>query len=367
MRNLSLKNSLKLFLAYFFRWIGFPIEPTLMKIGNPTSESPVFLTCNFVLTVKRVLKEIENIDCYLLIAPSRGINVWCGACGDDFNTDSVLSILKTSGIGDLVSHRTLILPQLSAPGIDPVIIKKKTGWDSKFGPVYAKDIPSFINQNFNKSETQRIVRFSVSQRLEIATLYFFMLILIVSIVFWITAIFLPILSPILFLDTVLIFIITIYGSMLILPSISTGTGKIKIWIYEGIIILLIVLFDLFIIFNIFYLVWNIIFSLLITIILAEDFHGLTPIYKSELGAKAWMKGNEKMRFLFGEYKLQPYGQINIERDRCIGCKACIDVCPRDLYVFNKNDKKADLRTPGKCVNCNACVKRCLAQCLEIKT
>jgi ferredoxin len=100
--------------------------------------------------------------------------------------------------------------------------------------------------------------------------------------------------------------------------------------------------------------------------MAEDFHGLTPIYKSELGAKTWNKGDEKMKFLFGEYKLQPYGQIIITRDKCIGCKVCIDICPRNLYVFDEKDKKVDLRTPEKCINCNACVKRCLAQCLEIK-
>ncbi|MFX1450776.1 MAG: ferredoxin family protein, partial [Promethearchaeota archaeon] len=63
--------------------------------------------------------------------------------------------------------------------------------------------------------------------------------------------------------------------------------------------------------------------------------------------------------------LQPYGEIKIEREKCIGCLVCIEVCPRDVYVFNKNDKKADLINPERCINCNACVKRCLAQCLMI--
>ncbi|MHA1490335.1 MAG: HgcAB-like fusion protein [Promethearchaeota archaeon] len=362
---MSVKESFKLILGFFLRWTGFPVEPSLIQIGNPTRESPVLLTCNFNLTVKRVLKALKNLDCFLLIAPSKGINVWCGACGDDFNTDSVLSIIKTSGINDLVSHRTLILPQLSAPGMDPIIIKKKTGWDVKFGPVYAKDIPSYIKNNYSKSETQRIVRFPVSHRAEMATLYFFILFLLVSAIYWIIAIFLPFLNLLLFLDTILIFVILIYGSMLILPSIPTKTGKVLGWIYEGTILVLIVLFDLIIIFNLFYLIWNVIFSLLITMIMTEDFHGLTPIYKSELGEKTWKKGEEKMKFLFSEYKLQPYGQINIEREKCIGCKTCIEVCPRNLYVFNDNDKKVDLKTPEKCINCNACVKQCLAKCLKI--
>jgi NAD-dependent dihydropyrimidine dehydrogenase PreA subunit len=365
MRKMSIKESIKLFLGFFLRWTGFPVEPTLIKIGNPTNESPVLLTCNFNLTVKRVLKAIKNLDCYLLVAPSKGINVWCGACGDDFNTDSVLSIIKTSGIDDLVSHRTLIIPQLSAPGIDPIVIKKKTKWDIKFGPVYAKDIPSFIKQKFSKSEAQRIVRFPISHRAEMASLYFFILILFISVIYWITAIFLPILNLLLYLDTLLIFVIIIYGSMILLPSIPIGTGKIKVWIYEGIILGLITIFNLFIIFDLFYLLWNISFSLLITTIMAEDFNGLTPTYKSELGEKTWKKGGKKMKFLFGEYTLQPYGQINIEREKCIGCKVCIEVCPRNLYVFNDKDNKVDLKNLEKCINCNACVNRCLAKCLKL--
>lgn len=363
---MSLKKSINLFLSYFLRWTGFPVEPTLLKIGNPTKESPVLVTCNFNLTVKRVLKAVKNIDCYLLIAPSKGINVWCGACGDDFHTDSVLSILKTSGINDLVSHRTLILPQLSAPGIDPTAIKKKSGWNAKFGPVYAKDIPSYIKQEFNKSEAQRIVRFPISNRLEMASLYFFLLLLLTSVIYWILAIFLPVLDLFLYLDTVLLLVGLIIGPMLILPSVTWKTGKIKIWLYEIIILLVIVLVNLIIIFDLLYLIWNIVASLLITLIMAEDFHGLTPIFKSELGEKTWEKGGDKMKFLFSEYKLQPYGQITLERDKCIGCKVCLEVCPRNLYIFNENDEKVDLINSEKCINCNACVKRCLAQCLEIK-
>ena len=363
---MNLKKPLKLFLGFFLRWTGFPVEPTLLKIGNPTKESPVFVTCNFNLTVKRVLKALEDIDCYLLIAPSNGINVWCGACGDDFHTDSVLSIIKTSGIDDLVSHRTLILPQLSAPGMDPLSIKKKSGWNVKFGPVYAKDIKSYIEQELNKSEAQRIVRFPIAKRIEMASLYFFLLFLLTSILYWIVAIFLPVLDLLLYLDTVGILVALIYGPLLILPSVTWKTGKIKIWIYEIMILFLILLFNLVIRFDLFYFIWNVIASLLITLIMAEDFHGLTPIFKSELGAKTWEKGGDKMRFLFSEYKLQPYGQITLERDKCIGCKVCIEVCPRNLYVFDDNDKKVDLINSEKCINCNACVKRCLAQCLAIK-
>ena len=363
---MSLKSKLKLFGAYFFRWFGFSIEPDLRIIGNPNRDSPVLLTCNFNLTVNRVLKEIKDLDCYLLIAPSNGINVWCGACGEDFKTDSVISIIKTSGINDLVSHRTLILPQLGAPGLEPIEIKKKTGWNAKFGPVYARDIPAYVHNNFEKIDmNQSEVRFPISKRLEMANLYLFSLFILFSTFYWITSIFLPFLDLFLYLDSILILIIVINGSLLILPSFKTKTGKVKVWIYEVVILILILFFSLFLIYNIFFLIWNITLSILITLVMSEDFHGLTPTYKSELGEKTWKKGKDKMKFLFGEYKLQPYGIINLEREKCIGCKMCIEVCPRNVYFFNTRENKVDIKYSEKCINCNACVKQCLAHCLMI--
>ncbi|MFX1410471.1 MAG: HgcAB-like fusion protein [Promethearchaeota archaeon] len=362
---MTIKSAFKLFGAYFFRWFSFSIEPTLKKIGNPNQHSPVFITCNFNLTVKRVLKSIKDLDCYLLIAPSNGINVWCGACGGDFMTDSVISIIKTSKINELVSHRTLILPQLSAPGIDPVVIKEKVGWNARFGPVYAKDIQNYVKNNLIKTEKQRNVHFPVSRRLEMANLYFFSLLLLISTFYWIFSIFISYLDLYLYLDSIFILILTIFGSLLILPSIKTETGRIKVWIYEIFILTLIIIISLFLVRNLLYLIWNIILSILFTFVMAEDFHGLTPIYKSELGEKTWNKGKTKMKVIFGEYRLQPYGEINIEGEKCVGCKMCIEVCPREVYYFDDKKGKAVLKSPSKCINCHACVNRCLAQCLNI--
>ncbi|MFX1329286.1 MAG: HgcAB-like fusion protein [Promethearchaeota archaeon] len=362
---MTIRKALNLFGGYFFRWVGFSTEPDLIKVGNPNEKSPVFLTCNFTITVKRVLTALKGLDCYLLIAPSKGINVWCGACGDDFRTDSVVSIIKTSGINDLVNHRTLILPQLSAPGIDPLVIKKELGWDVNFGPVYAKNIQNYVKNNFVKTEIMREIKFTISKRLEIANMYFFTIFLLFNLGFWIASIFFHSLDLLLFLDSIVILISVIYGALLILPSVKTKTGKPKALIFEGIILIIIILFYIFVFSNIFYLVWNIIISLIFGLILIEDFHGLTPIYKSELGEKTWKKGEKEMKFLGMSMKLQPYGEIKLEREKCIGCKVCIDVCPRNLYLFNEKDKKVDLHNSERCINCNACVKRCLARCLEI--
>lgn len=150
------------------RFFPFACKTGLIKIGNPNKNSPVFLTCNYYLTVERVKKALKNLDCYLLVANSRGINVWCGAAGGRFTNHDVISVLKTSGIKEFVNHRNVILPQLAAAGIEAKVVHEKTGWSIIWGPVYAKDIPAFIENGFVKTQEMREVKFPLSQRIEMA-------------------------------------------------------------------------------------------------------------------------------------------------------------------------------------------------------
>ena len=125
------------------------MEPGLRKIGEPAKDTPVFVTCNFHLTGRRLEKALAGKDAWLLVAPSNGINVWYAACGGELTAQSVISVLKTFGISKKVSHRHLILPQLSAPGVDIRKLKQETGFNAVFGPAYAEDIPEyedFINR-----------------------------------------------------------------------------------------------------------------------------------------------------------------------------------------------------------------------------
>jgi NAD-dependent dihydropyrimidine dehydrogenase PreA subunit len=362
---MSLKEKLKLFGGYFFRWIGFSVEPRLMKLGNPNENSPVLLTCNFINTVNRVRKALEGLDCYLLIAPSHGINVWCGACGDDFSTDSIISILKTSRINELVDHNILILPQLSAPGINQDRIKKKLGWEVRFGPVYAKDIPEYLDNNFKKTREQTTVRFSVKQRIEMGNLYFFIVLFLFSVIFWSLSLLFSILDPLLFLNTVLLGFFMIYGSLLILPSINIRSSKRKVILYGIGWLILVLLYFQFLVQNLLYLIWNVITIFFLIFILSEDFHGLTPIYRSELGEKSWKEGKKEMKSIIGSFKLQSYGSIELDQTSCVGCKRCLDVCPRLVFEFREKVNKAILESPDKCINCHACVTQCLGKCLEI--
>ena len=112
----------------FGRMFPFPVKPGLFKVGNPNRSSPVLVTCNFELTVRIVRQTLERarIDAWVLVAPTKGINAWCSAGAGHFTTDSIVSIIKTTGIEKQVDHRRLILPQLSAIGINIWSVRKRT-------------------------------------------------------------------------------------------------------------------------------------------------------------------------------------------------------------------------------------------------
>ena len=123
-----LVDTIKTAIQTILRMAPWPTETGLRVVGHPDADAPVLVTCNFDLTVRRVLEALEGMDCYLLVAPSKGINVWCAAGGGMLNVHSVTSVVKTSRIGDIVDHRTLILPQLSAPGVDIQRVERECGW-----------------------------------------------------------------------------------------------------------------------------------------------------------------------------------------------------------------------------------------------
>ena len=115
-------------LETLLRVLPFSCKPGLLRIGNPGRNSPVLLTCNYHLTVERVKRALKGMDVYLLVANSRGINVWCAATGGLFTNHDVISALKTSGIEESVDHRDVILPQLAATGAESRTVQRKTGW-----------------------------------------------------------------------------------------------------------------------------------------------------------------------------------------------------------------------------------------------
>jgi ubiquinone/menaquinone biosynthesis C-methylase UbiE len=188
--QVSLRTVLIDLWALFFRIIPpYPkVKAGLYAIGHPTSDSPVLVTGNFDLTIRRIVKVLDGrLSAWLLVVDSAGINVWCAAGGGFLTSDKIISGIRMSRLEDTVTHRNLILPQLSAVGVNGTDIREKTDWNVQWGPVRAEDIPGFLESGFQKTDAMRTVTFPISNRLEMVsgTLGFYGLLLLVPIaIFW---------------------------------------------------------------------------------------------------------------------------------------------------------------------------------------
>ena len=79
-----------------FRLLPWPTEPGLRSVGAPDRHSPVIVTGNYDLTVRRVVRALRDLDAWLVVAPSDGINVWCAAAGGHLTTHQIVSALNRS-------------------------------------------------------------------------------------------------------------------------------------------------------------------------------------------------------------------------------------------------------------------------------
>ncbi len=338
------------------RVLPFPCKTGLVKIGNPGRDAPVLLTGNFRLTVERVLRALEGIDAYLLVANSHGVNVWCAATGGHLTNHDVVSVLKTSGIDNLVDHRKVVLPQLAATGIEGKIIHHKTGWSVVWGPVYARSIPEFLGGGLEKTPQMRTVRFAWPQRLEMAVAWAFPISLMSLLVlpFWKEGV-LPLVGFV-WGATVLIFLsFPLYQAHL--RTTETNVGFIFFdFGQRGVPLFLWAFFVLGLIgysmlageFS-----WGLVFrwglsSLIVLLILGLDLMGSTPIYKS---------GLHEDRLL----------RIELDVEKCKGAGFCEQVCPTNVFTVDHDRWLAFLPRAEQCVQCGACIVQCPFDALHFRS
>ena len=54
--------------------------------------------------------------------------------------------------------------------------------------------------------------------------------------------------------------------------------------------------------------------------------------------------------------------VKIVKDECIGCGACIEVCPTNALVF-ADDGKVECQE-ADCIDCGACIGSCLVEAIK---
>ena len=324
---------LKTFLESLFRLLPYPVPVGLYRAGNPGDKSPVIVTGNYELTVRRVVRELKKRDCWLLVCDSRGINIWCSSLANHFNTGKIIQAIKLVNLGERTANRKIILPQLCAANISLKEIKEQTGFYGSFGPVRIKDINTYFEDYGNRDI--RKITFHAGERLEMAcgTLIF------------------PVLALLLlfnFIDPEKLFIIlpVVYGlsflSAFIFPY--RFIRNVRLWsLFAGITVFGFV-YGLFgVILHLPVLLYAVTIGVAV-VYLINEFEGWSPLVKFSM-TSAYKKA-----------------EITINEQLCTGCGKCVEVCPRGVYdVINKKSRVVDL---AACISCKSCFVQCPVAAIE---
>ncbi|MFN8207948.1 MAG: mercury methylation corrinoid protein HgcA [Bacteroidales bacterium] len=202
--KVSAKLTLRDFLGtVMVRWSvkrsSYRVEPGLYALGSPDSDSDVFVTGNYKLSFDHLRKGLAGMHAWILVVDTRGINVWCAAGKKTFNAKEIAKRIRLTGLDQIVHHRRLILPQLSATGVSAQAVKTLTrdysgnesfagsvieshapvgtfsagnlhrdsGFKVVYGPVRAADIPAFVRNGYKASPEMRKVKFTLTDRIRL--------------------------------------------------------------------------------------------------------------------------------------------------------------------------------------------------------
>lgn len=150
--------------------MSYAVLPGLYAAGRPTADSPVFVSANYKLSFDILKRALHGLNGWILVLDTKGINVWCAAGKGTFGTAELIRMIEESGLAKAVSHRELIVPQLGAPGISAHAVEKKTGFTVTYGPIRARDIPTFMKNGRVADPGMRRVRFTLTDRLVVSLL-----------------------------------------------------------------------------------------------------------------------------------------------------------------------------------------------------
>ncbi|MDD5599538.1 MAG: mercury methylation corrinoid protein HgcA [Victivallaceae bacterium] len=147
--------------------MNYVVSPGLYASGNPTAESPVMVTSNYKLTIDHLRRAIKGIDAWMLVLDTNGVNVWCAAGKGTFGTGELVSRIAGCRLSELVTHRTLIVPQLGATGVAAHEVLAVSGFKVVYGPVRANALPQFMVAGMKATKDMRTVTFNLAERLAV--------------------------------------------------------------------------------------------------------------------------------------------------------------------------------------------------------
>ncbi len=125
--------------------VPMQVEQKIYNIGEPSPESPLFITTNFSLTYFIVSGEVENskVASRLAVMDCEGLSVLTAWAAGKFTASKIAQFISESNIEKEISHKELIIPGYVAI-LSGAIEDKLPGWKITVGPREANAIPAFL-------------------------------------------------------------------------------------------------------------------------------------------------------------------------------------------------------------------------------
>ncbi len=150
-----------------YRRMEHRVAAGLYALGTPNADSPVLVTSNYTLSFDALRSALSGRDAYILVLDTRGVNVWCAAGEGTFGTEELVGRIAAVGLAARTRTRSLILPQLGAPGVSADEVKRRSGFAVEYGPVRASDVGEYLRTR-SATPAMRRVRFGIGDRLAVA-------------------------------------------------------------------------------------------------------------------------------------------------------------------------------------------------------
>lgn len=145
--------------------MSYLVPPGLYAIGTPGPADPVAVTANYKMSYDLVRQALAGRDIWLLVLETYGINVWCAAGKGTFGTGELVHRLEASGLARVVTHRTILLPLLGAPGVKAQEVRQRTGFTARFTTIRIEDLPAFLDNDLQATPAMGELTFTAGERL----------------------------------------------------------------------------------------------------------------------------------------------------------------------------------------------------------
>jgi hypothetical protein len=155
--------------AWRCRWGRFreryAVPPGLYALSRPNATSPVFVTTSYKLTFDILRRDLDDTDCWIVVLDTGGRDVASAVAGGLLSSEELVARIEITRISEVVEHRVLVLPQLSARAVSAELVLKQTGFVVHFGPVRSADLLPYLAAGLQAAPRMLALRFALRDRL----------------------------------------------------------------------------------------------------------------------------------------------------------------------------------------------------------